>query len=146
MAVLSGILAIDPSAKVIVISGQGEKGKAFRAVEAGAYDFLTKPVDLEELQLILRRGLYLVHLEREYRELQEVSSSQAHLRGSLDPVIRCAASSPQFERLQKRALPSCCWEKAEPAKRWRPQPFTTEARGKVGRLFQSIVTQSLKTC
>jgi two-component system NtrC family response regulator len=70
LATLSEITALDPLAKVIIVSGQGEKENALKAVAAGAYDFLTKPVDLDTLQLILRRCLYLAELERENRELQ----------------------------------------------------------------------------
>jgi two-component system NtrC family response regulator len=71
LAVLSEFLALDRSAKVIIISGQGEKENAIRAVGAGAYDFLCKPVDLEELRLLLRRCFYVTELEREYREIEQ---------------------------------------------------------------------------
>jgi two-component system NtrC family response regulator len=68
---LSGILSLDRMAKVIVVTGQGEKENALQAVGAGAYDFLCKPVDLDGLKLLLRRAFYLADLEREYRELQQ---------------------------------------------------------------------------
>ena len=71
MAVLSAILTINRDAKIIVISGQGEKKNAIQAVGAGAYDFLCKPVDMEELKLILRRCTYVVDLENEYRQMQQ---------------------------------------------------------------------------
>ena len=71
LAALSGILALDPPAKVIVVSGQGDKQNALRAVGAGAYDFLCKPVEMDELRLVLQRCVYVAELEREYRELQE---------------------------------------------------------------------------
>ena len=58
-------------AKVIVISGQGEKKNALEAVAAGAYDFLCKPVDTDELKLLLKRCIYLADLEREYRKARE---------------------------------------------------------------------------
>jgi two-component system NtrC family response regulator len=70
LAVLSAILAFDPLAKVIVVSGQGDKQNALRAVGAGAYDFLCKPVDMDELGLVLRRCVYLAELEQEYRAMQ----------------------------------------------------------------------------
>jgi len=70
LATLSEILASDNSAKVIIITGQSEKKNALQAVGAGAYDFLCKPVDLEELRLLLRRCIYLAELEKEYREIQ----------------------------------------------------------------------------
>jgi len=71
LAVLSDILAIDNTAKVIIISGQSEKQNAIEAVGAGAYDFLCKPVDMEELRLLLRLCIHVVELEKEYHELQQ---------------------------------------------------------------------------
>jgi two-component system NtrC family response regulator len=70
LAVLSAVLALDPLAKVIVVSGQGDKQNALRAVGAGAYDFLCKPVDMDEFTLLLQRCVYLAELEQEYRALQ----------------------------------------------------------------------------
>ena len=71
LAVLSGLLVLDRMAKVIVVSGQGDKQNALRAVGAGAYDFLCKPVDMDELRLVLKRCVYVADLEREYRAMQE---------------------------------------------------------------------------
>src|ERR1035441_7319420 len=70
LAVLSAVLALDPLAKVIVVSGQGDKQNALRAVGAGAYDFLCKPVDMDDLGLVLQRCVYLAELEQEYRAMQ----------------------------------------------------------------------------
>jgi two-component system NtrC family response regulator len=61
---------LDPLAKVIVVSGQDDKQNALRAVGAGAYDFLCKPVDMDELRLVLQRCVYLAELEQEYRAMQ----------------------------------------------------------------------------
>jgi two-component system, NtrC family, response regulator len=71
LAVLSDLLAIDSTAKVIIISGQGEKRNAIEAVGAGAYDFLCKPVDMQELKLLLRRCIHVAELEKEYHKLQQ---------------------------------------------------------------------------
>jgi two-component system, NtrC family, response regulator len=71
LGVLSDILAIDNTAKIIIISGQGEKQNAIEAVGAGAYDFLCKPVEMEELRLLLRRCIQVVALEKEYHKLQQ---------------------------------------------------------------------------
>jgi two-component system NtrC family response regulator len=71
LATLADILALDSAAKVIVISGQSEKQNALQAVGAGAYDFLCKPIEIEELKLLLRRCVHVVELEKEYRELQQ---------------------------------------------------------------------------
>jgi two-component system NtrC family response regulator len=66
---LSEILTVDPHVKVIVITGRGEKAHAFKAVADGAYDFLSKPVEIDELKVVLRRASYLVGLEREHNEM-----------------------------------------------------------------------------
>jgi two-component system NtrC family response regulator len=71
LAALSELLAADDAAKVIIISGQSEKKNALEAVGAGAYDFLCKPIEMEELKLLLRRCIYVTNLEREYRRLQQ---------------------------------------------------------------------------
>jgi two-component system, NtrC family, response regulator len=71
LAVLSVLLALDPLTKVIVVSGQGDKQNALSAVGAGAYDFLCKPVDMDELRLVLQRSVYVAELEHEYRALQQ---------------------------------------------------------------------------
>jgi len=70
LEVLSAVLALDPLAKVIIISGQGDKRNALRAVGAGATDFLCKPVDMDQLALVLQRCVYLAELEQEYRAMQ----------------------------------------------------------------------------
>jgi two-component system, NtrC family, response regulator len=77
LAALSGFLALDRTAKVIIISGQEEKENALRAVGAGAYDFLCKPVEIEELKFLLRRCFYVANLEKEYRSLQQASKAEA---------------------------------------------------------------------
>ena len=71
LATLSELLAIDPLAKVVIATGQGEKEVALRAVGAGAYDFLCKPVDTDEVKLLLKRCFHIATLEREYRDAQK---------------------------------------------------------------------------
>jgi two-component system NtrC family response regulator len=91
LAVLSAVLALDPLAKVIVVSGQGEKQNALRAVGAGACDFLCKPVDLDELRFVLQRCVYVAELEQEYHALQ---------RGALEGVFEgMIGASPRMQAL-----------------------------------------------
>jgi two-component system NtrC family response regulator len=90
MSVLSGLLAIDPLAKVIIVSGQGDKQNALRAVGTGAYDFLCKPVDMDELRLLLQRCVYVAELEQEYRAMQRTRKNVAVFEEML-------GSSPQMQ-------------------------------------------------
>lgn len=56
---------IDPAAKIIVITGFESREYALRAIELGAYDFFLKPLDLNELRVMIRRAFHLHHLERD---------------------------------------------------------------------------------
>ena len=77
LAALSEILTLNRLAKVVIITGQGEKEVALRAIGAGAYDFLCKPVVMQELKFLLARCCYVAQLEREYRELQQLLPGDA---------------------------------------------------------------------
>lgn len=68
------ILAIDPFQIIIMISGHGNISTAVRAVKAGAYDFLEKPLSLDKVLFALKRGL-------EYRK---VLAENKRLRSILD--------------------------------------------------------------
>lgn len=71
LATLQGILAIDPSAKVIIASGNEERANAVRAISLGAYDFCSKPVDIDVLSLIVERAWHVYRLEEENRLLAQ---------------------------------------------------------------------------
>src|SRR5579859_778470 len=90
LAALSELLAADNLTKVVIISGQGEKENALRAIGAGAYDFLTKPVDVEELKLLLKRCFHVATLEREYRQMQQLLQSDTFegILGNSAPMRR----------------------------------------------------------
>jgi two-component system NtrC family response regulator len=68
-AVLEAIMALKPDTKVIIASGHGARESALTAIERGAYDFYQKPVDIEQLGLIVRRALNLHRIEEENRAL-----------------------------------------------------------------------------
>ncbi|WP_340587842.1 PEP-CTERM-box response regulator transcription factor [Erythrobacter alti] len=68
-AVLDEIMALKPDTKVIVASGHGARESALTAIERGAYDFYQKPIDIEQLGLIVRRAFSLHRIEQENRAL-----------------------------------------------------------------------------
>jgi DNA-binding NtrC family response regulator len=92
LAALSDMLAQQQCAKIIIISGPGEKANALKAIGAGAYDFLSKPIDVEELKIILKRTFHVADLERDYRELQ-----QSIARGPSHTTLRQARESSERE-------------------------------------------------
>ncbi len=68
-AVVEEILRLVPETKVIVVTGNEDHEHALRAVSIGAYDFYRKPIDSEELGMIVKRAMYLYDLEEENRKL-----------------------------------------------------------------------------
>lgn len=96
---LGEILGEDNLTKVIVITGQGQKEHALQAIGFGAYDFFTKPIQIEELKIVLKRAFYVAELERENRELQRQLSgdSFAGMIGS------CKKMEEVFTKIRKVA-------------------------------------------
>lgn len=76
LATLSALLGLDSLAKIIIITGQGEKDNALRAIGAGAHAFLSKPVEMEELKILLKRCFQVSELEREFRKQQQIDSEE----------------------------------------------------------------------
>ena len=80
-ATLEAILAARPATKVIVASGHGARASAMRAIASGAFDFYAKPVDIDELGLIVRRAYHVHDLEAENRRLRAEGSGGDVLGG-----------------------------------------------------------------
>ncbi|HET6535700.1 MAG TPA: PEP-CTERM-box response regulator transcription factor [Sphingomicrobium sp.] len=80
-AVLEEILRLKPDAKVIVATGHGARESATRAIAMGAYDFYRKPVDIDELGMIVARAFHLRDIEEENRRLE--TGASATMLGSI---------------------------------------------------------------
>jgi DNA-binding NtrC family response regulator len=65
------IQRLSPGTLTIAMSGDGDRDTILRAAEAGGYDFFTKPLDVRELGIIIRRALDRRQLEGEVRRLRE---------------------------------------------------------------------------
>jgi two-component system, NtrC family, response regulator len=70
LRLLGDILGQGKGTKVVVVSGSEDRNHALRAIELGAYDFCNKPVDLDELRIILSRAFHLAELEAENLKLK----------------------------------------------------------------------------
>jgi two-component system NtrC family response regulator len=69
-ATLTEILTLKPDTKIIVASGHGARESALKAIALGAYDFYCKPVDIDELGLVVSRAFHLAEIEAENRRLE----------------------------------------------------------------------------
>ncbi len=69
-ATLAEILRLKPDTKVIVATGHGARESALKAIAMGAYDFYKKPVDIDDLGLIVARAFHVHDIEAENRRLE----------------------------------------------------------------------------
>ena len=90
---LQAMLEQQPNCKVIVISGNEEHSNAVEAVGLGAYDFYHKPIQLDELKIILSRAFHVSALEEENQRLQARIASEGRGYSGL------FGSSPQMQQI-----------------------------------------------
>ena len=76
LTLLSRLLGRDPKPVLILLTAYGNIETAVEAMKRGAYDFLAKPVDLDRLDLLLRRALAERRLGDENRRLKEQLDSK----------------------------------------------------------------------
>ncbi len=99
---LQSMLQQQPMTKVIVLSGNEDHTNALAAVDMGAYDYYHKPIDLDELKIILSRAFHLAGLEEENRRLQS-SASQSDENGFSGIFGQCAQMQQVFAMIKKVA-------------------------------------------
>ncbi len=83
--VLGKIKRHNPETQVIIITGYGEVKDAVKAMELGASNYLVKPIDLQELKILVQQALRLTSIKKErdhYREKMEV-----HVKGRVAPIL-----------------------------------------------------------
>ncbi len=102
LQVVAAVKASQPETGVIVITGHGSIDTAVAAMKAGAFDYLTKPVEPEELALALTKTIEhrdlvgeVRRLRAEVRERQgfaKIVSASAEMQKVLDLVSKVAAT------------------------------------------------------
>jgi len=68
---LTEIRKISPLVPVLVMTAYASVKTAVEALKAGAFDYVTKPLDIEELKILIEKGLEQYHLRAENLALKE---------------------------------------------------------------------------
>ncbi len=71
-----------PDVPVVIISGHGNIEIAVAAIKQGAYDFIEKPFNIDQLLVVIGRAMETSRLRRENSELRQRDSAPAELIGS----------------------------------------------------------------
>ena len=81
-----------PYIQVIMMSGHADIETAVKATKLGAYDFIQKPLTIEELLLAINNALNFYQLEEEISILRERDKSRYHITGNSDAIKRLRES------------------------------------------------------
>ncbi len=87
-----------PEVPVVIISGHGNIEIAVAAIKQGAYDFIEKPFNIDQLMVVIRRSMETSRLRRENLALKQQSSGPAEMLGE-SPAFRTLIS--QLDKVTK---------------------------------------------
>jgi len=99
LEVLREIKTINPEIAVILITAHGTEEIAVQAMKEGALDYLTKPIDLDELEIVVRKALEQKQLISENRQLRQ----QLEERYSFHEIISGSAEMEEVINTAGRA-------------------------------------------
>ena len=104
MKLLREIKKVHSEISVVVITADGDKKTSLEAVKDGAYDYFTKPLDLEEVKVVLKRALYMQGLQQENERLQQ----QLENRYTFTNIVgKSQKMQESFRLIKKVALSDC---------------------------------------
>src|SRR5690606_23635084 len=88
--ILKAVKRDHPGVPVVIISGHGNIEIAVAAIKQGAYDFIEKPFNIDQLLVVIRRAMETSRLRRENSELKRRDTAPSEMIGS----------SPAFKSLK----------------------------------------------
>ncbi|MEP2027875.1 MAG: sigma-54 dependent transcriptional regulator [Paracoccaceae bacterium] len=80
--ILKAVKRDNPGVPVVIISGHGNIEIAVAAIKQGAYDFIEKPFNIDQLLVVIRRAMETSRLRRENQTLRRKDVSSAEMIGS----------------------------------------------------------------
>ena len=99
---LKNVASQFPTLPVIILTGHGTIESAVQAMHDGAYDFLTKPVNLDRLSLLAKRALSSRELALQNRAMQE----ELERRSGFASIIGRSAEMKQVFEMVRQVAPS----------------------------------------
>ena len=79
--ILKTVKRENPDVPVVIISGHGNIEIAVAAIKQGAYDFIEKPFNIEQLLVVIRRAMETSRLRRENQSLKRQDGVQSEMIG-----------------------------------------------------------------
>ena len=86
LTLLDNLPAIDPTLKAVVVSAYGDMPNIRIAMNRGAFDFLTKPIDFDDLKITINKTLAVVRITREREQQLAIANAQIHYQAFYDDL------------------------------------------------------------
>jgi DNA-binding NtrC family response regulator len=99
---LTELMRAQPGSCVVLMTAHGSIDTAVEAMRRGAFDYLTKPLEKDEMLMVLRRAMERSHLVRENRMLHE----QLRDRFRLENIVGSHGSMQDVFRIVHKVAPS----------------------------------------
>lgn len=94
IAVLKKIKEIDTDLMVVMMTAYSDVQTAVMAMKAGAYDYINKPFELDELKLLIQKAIETQSLRNEVRRLRRQHENE-------DSYIQIYGNSPQVQNIKE---------------------------------------------
>lgn len=104
LELLDSVKERDPTLPVLIISGHGNLDTAVSAIKRGAWDFIEKPFQAEQLIYAVSRATETERIQREMDELHEVASADYELTGSSQQINAVRATIKRVGATGSRVL------------------------------------------
>jgi len=96
--ILKSVKRDNPDVPVVIISGHGNIEIAVAAIKQGAYDFIEKPFNIDQLMVVVSRAMETSRLRRENNELRRRDVTASEMLGA-SPAFK--ALKAQLEKVTK---------------------------------------------
>ncbi|MBU8870864.1 MAG: sigma-54 dependent transcriptional regulator [Gemmatimonadales bacterium] len=106
LEVIAGVKEISPSTAIIVLTAYGEVKTAIEALQAGAFQYLTKPFNLNEVLHVVEQATQQVKLERENRALKTELDSTLSTLGAQKELVGSSEIVKNLREMVTRVAPS----------------------------------------
>ncbi|MEQ1504513.1 MAG: sigma-54 dependent transcriptional regulator [Myxococcota bacterium] len=102
-AVVTAVKRREPAAEVVVVTAFGSIDDAVRAIRAGAFEFLLKPLSIERVEVVLRNAVDRAGLARALAAAHTENRALRDLAAPSDLVWRSARMAEVLDRVRRAA-------------------------------------------
>ena len=147
LALLKEIKESGIDTAMILMTAQNTMRNAIGAMKNGAFDYITKPFDLDEVLVLVKRAIDSRKLSRDFRELKE------EVKKRFEPGVNIIGTSSNMQKVYKTIgqvvdthATILIQGRAARVKSWSPRRFIIIRRVGISRLWRSTAPPFRETC